>query len=442
MKLLYFAFLKLKQKVHLNIIVFLEIFVAMLFVSYVFGLFENCYEPIKQLSKIDTTKKEMYYTAYEYSDDRELYKKIINECNNNNSVNSVGSTYFAVADFIKVRMSKDEQKKLLKLSNPITGEYEEYVYEGITQIDTTSLIYDEVVAETLPLPLSKGKQMYEADNKDTVPVILNYKLRKVFDVGSEFTVRIRWESNVENNEDGSAVIRYDNYKDIKVKVCGFLTSENMYYDLRTVAENSSADAFLRKNMSEDMILMRTDNNALSDIPMELIDLEAPTGYLIELNESDTKSPKKLYADLGNKGSFSDFKYTVSKSLENFRNSAKEPFAIFIIFMLIAVISISSINELIHITQKKDFAVYYVCGAKWYSCLLIDLIRSFALIVIPSLIACVVAKFTFGHYENIILDSTAVYVVLVADLIIYALTSLGYNIGLIRTKPIKYIREME
>lgn len=438
MNTFYFAFLKLKQKLHLNIIVVVEILIAMVLLNYVFGLFMNCYEPIKLLSKIDATGKQVcFYTNTDIDVYTEI-NKILKNFGKQKQKKDVASTYYA--DSIRIiydELTDDQKNKLINYYNNKFGDTQSA--ENAFGVFTSGVVYDELVAKSLPIDLSKGKQLYEANtDPNTVPVILRNDFKDMFKVGDEFIVNVYVRKQIDevSAELGKSI-------QIKAKVCGFLTSKHLLHDFTAATEGASAQSFLRNNDFHDIVILRTDSNPLADLDVNNLSFFKPVCNLINVADNTPEELQAIKNGLSGMLIFSDFQKLVSNSLEYFKGYATEPFAILVIFFIIALISICTVNTFIHMAQKKDFAVYYTCGAKWYNCLLIDFVRAIALIVPPSIVSCFVAYILFNKYEYITIDIvSSIWLVLIVDLIIYLITSLSFNIRLIRTKPIKYIREME
>lgn len=297
-----------------------------------------------------------------------------------------------------------------------------------------SVVYDQLVAEKSPLHLDYGYQLVDYETEANIyPVVLNNKYKKYFNIGDRLAGKI---ASWQENEDGTNFNNQLRLDDITLEIAGFVKQDSQYLILGAGGDYYTADMLLG-NVDDniDMIILRHPKayftTGYERSPNFLIEtVEEPNAYINVIN------------DLKNQGWASTFSDVIDDTLQVIKEQVTVPMMNFFMILLISVAAVGGVNGLNQIAQKKNFAIYYICGAKWRQCILIDIIRNALIILIPTILASVAAysSLRFDEFRSVYaVDYLYALLIIIA---IYAVSSLWYIIELIRAKPIDYIREFE
>jgi hypothetical protein len=384
------------------------------------------------------------FSPNKYNTTLQKEKKIMDEYDNiireNADIKSQGCIYTGLnCGLVKDKIADKSmynyfQKNDLVLDDP-TGFY--------NIINTSASVYDYSVAENLKLSLAYGNQLTKGELKnDIIPVIMKYQYRSVFKLNKIYEMGLYWY------ERGSEVFQYDNNGNItnstmkakrttiKVKVVGFLNKENYTYDFSFSGTEFPTTYIYRKDCTSDMILLRTPTNTLSSLNLYT---NLNSHLLILENANKRRGIESQLKSLGSIVSFSEVRNYTNKL---FNSEIKEPLINFLICFIISVIFISGINLLVSSAEIKDYGIYYMCGCRWIKCFLLDVVRSITLIIIPAIFSLVFANIYTKHDSEIYINFMVYCSALGLVMCMYLLSSLFFNIKVLKNKPVDCLREIE
>lgn len=436
MKTLNLLLMKLGKRAWFQVLIVLELTAALTLFMMVLGKVEYYAQPKKALDPAKLKNCFIYShmdEAWLLSTDNVLVhkmQKVLNACP---EVLRYGTTYSSDTGF-KIADVKGKLEEVI----PTNLWEDDYVY-----LFTTT--YDEAVAKNLRLPLSSGKQLTEADTpEDVIPAVFRYEFSDALQIGDVYEVKYLWfpsgEEEVTYGEDGmiNSTTTHAKEMTIKIQVCGFLQKENYFFDLLSASSAVPTTFIFRNDFTRDMILLRTPDNPLGPLSIRT----QFSGQMIEMKPGAEKAMERIMVDLADQGAVQTFDQLVENTQKVFIAEARQPFLAFLICLAVTIASVAGLNVLLETSQKREYGIFYICGSTWRSCVWLDVLRSAILLAIPIVMALLVVQKTI-ELDEFVLLTPAVYIVSVLLVVgIYLISTLGFQLKMLKTKPVDCIREAE
>lgn len=436
MKTLNLLLIKLGKRAWFQVLIVLELTAALTLFMMVIGKVEYYAQPQKAL---DPAKLKNCF-VYSHMDDaefittdNEFVQKMQKTLDKHPEVLRYGTTYQGDTGF-KIEDVKD------KIADVIPNNLwkDEYVY-------LWHATYDEVVAKNLRLPLSAGKQLTEADTPEgVIPAIFRYEFSDALTIGDIYEVNYRWfpsgGEQVSYGEDGliSGATTEGKEMTIKIQVCGFLQKKNYFFDMSSTRNAPVTTFIFRNDFAQDMILLRTPDNPLGPLSIRT----QFSGQMIEMKPGETQAMERIMVDLADQGTVQTFDQMVENTQKVFISEARQPFLAFLICLAITIASVAGLNVLLGLSQKREYGVFYICGSTWRKCVWLDVLRSAILLAVPIVMASLIVQKTI-ELDEFVLLTPAVYIISVFLVVgIYLVSTLGFQLKMLKTKPVDCIREAE
>lgn len=436
MKTLNLLLMKLGKRAWFQVLIVLELTAALTLFMMVLGKVEYYAQPKKALDPAKLKNCFMYSHMDEamlLATDNILVEKLHKKLDANPEVLCYGTTYAGDTGF-KVEDVKNKIAEVIP-KNLWTDEYA-YLF-------TTT--YDEVVAKNLRLPLSSGRQLTETSTpEDVIPAVFRYEFSNTLQIGEIYEVNYLWfpsgGEEVSYGEDGmiSGTTTHAKEMTIKIQVCGFLQKENYFFELSSARGAVPTTFIFRKDYLADMILLRAPDNPLGPISIKT----NFSGQMIEMKPGAEKAMERIMVDLADQGAVQTFDQLVENTQKVFIAEARQPFLAFLICLAVTIASVAGLNVLLETSQKREYGIFYICGSTWRSCVWLDVLRSAILLAIPIVMALLVVQKTI-ELDEFVLLTPAVYIVSVLLVVgIYLISTLGFQLKMLKTKPVDCIREAE
>lgn len=436
MKTLNLLLIKLGKRAWFQVLIVLELTAALTLFMMVIGKVEYYAQPKKAL---DPAKLKNCF-VYSHMDDaefittdNEFVQNMQKTLDKHPEVLRYGTTYQGDTGF-KV---EDVKEKIAEVV-PMNLWKDEYVY-------LWHATYDEVVVKNLRLPLSAGKQLTEADTPEgVIPAIFRYEFSDALTIGDIYEVNYRWfpsgGEQVSYGEDGliSGATTEGKEMTIKIQVCGFLQKKNYFFDMSSTRNAPVTTFIFRNDFTQDMILLRTPDNPLGPLSIRT----QFSGQMIEMKPGETKAMERIMVDLADQGTVQTFDQLVENTQKVFISEARQPFLAFLICSAITITSVAGLNVLLGLSQKREYGVFYICGSTWRKCVWLDVLRSAILLAVPIVMASLIVQKTI-ELDEFVLLTPAVYIISVLLVVgIYLVSTLGFQLKMLKTKPVDCIREAE
>ncbi len=436
MKTLNLLLMKLGKRAWFQVLIVLELAAALTLFMMVLGKVEYYAQPKKALDPAKLKNCFMYShmdNAEFITTDNEFVLKMQKTLNTYPEILRYGTTYQGDTGF----RVKDVQGKIADVV-PNNLWKNEYVYLWHST-------YDEVVAENLRLPLSSGKQLTEADTPEgVIPAVFQYEFSDALQLGDVYEVKYLWfpsgAEEVTYGEDGmiDSTKTYAEEMTIRIQVCGFLQKENYFFDMSSTRNAPVSTFIFRNDFTQDMILLRTPDNPLGPLSIKT-DF---AGQMIEMKPGAEKAMERIMVDLADQGTVQTFDQLVENTQKVFIAEARQPFLAFLICLAVTIASVAGLNVLLETSQKREYGIFYICGSTWRSCVWLDVLRSAVLLAIPIVMASLIVQKTI-ELDEFVLLTPAVYIVSVLLVVgIYLVSTLGFQLKMLKTKPVDCIREAE
>ena len=304
-------------------------------------------------------------------------------------------------------------------------------------------VYQDLIKENLELNLIEGVQLYEYDG-EYIPIILtdNHYLLKEYGVGDVVDITCCYK---EFEDDKSLPFEKETEK---YQICGIIKRPYKYFADSLSCGGSPAN-ILNDDNSETVISadwITSDGRLASERlhftnPMSfefMAKITAPEG---------TSEYDEAYNFLISDYVVNRYSYFLELSLSDFNQGLADATYVLICVIGFIIVGISSTNIYIGKKQTKDFAIYFLSGAKWFDCIFIDLFRNLLVIVVPTLISSLVCGLYYSKFidetytSGSVVDVVSVLFVMLFMSVIFAISSLPYIIKLKNTEPITFIRTM-
>ena len=230
-------------------------------------------------------------------------------------------------------------------------------YDSVNNADITILLYSEKLFECLKYECLAGRMpLFENE------IVLNASARKRYKLNHEYTIQIGEETE-------------------KVKVVGFLENDLVFYP------NFCANKDDEKGSNTDLGVvdrrkqaMNGEYTAISYYKDTWNDLQTSDTVIVDCSPEDKI---KLMNNIDRKFGYTyDINDTLKYYYNNFCNISKqESFYLLIAFTVLFVIGFCIHGVLYLYNQKKEFAIYYLCGCTWKKSLYLSISRIFLLFAV-------------------------------------------------------------
>ena len=405
----------------------IEIFIVVLLLIYVLSTIRYYNIPIKTLEHVESSRLVNYGYNKIQKSDAEIKTAILafeNYAYNSSDISRIGRTGWIRTPILKESV---KDKGLEQFPDKTGSDPEDPYFPG-----NSALVYDRLIAEKFPLTLEKGYQFTTyATDEGCIPVILHSQYMDRFNVGDTFRVRLQWADQWARDE-------YDACEAfLTVQVAGFLNKSNYHTEIGAGGSFFTADMLVTNAFNCDMILLRDEN---ANFPVDGYDFMMST-FLIEVSKSsgaverviNQLSPTGFCAPLGN---------VIDDSVYMLKQKTAEPIINLIILIIVAAAAIGGINGMNQISQKRDFGIYYICGATWGNCIKTDILRNVLIITMPAVLSGVLSYCLFRSTETNVLNLWDFIIAIGVIAAIYIISSLWYVINLQRMKPADSVKEWE
>lgn len=320
-------------------------------------------------------------------------------------------------------------------------------------------IYNDILVKNTVFYLKKGKQLYEFNENDSkyVPVLMAEEnpMLKTHDMGDIITIKTEEFTFDENHK----IINTKEYS-YEAIIWGIISKPYKYFKhLNSNKMIQNVGDILNMNVTFYNDPYNTDNEFIitpdvtfkDKVKLSELNWNHANVSLCNAIIKATKGSKKyneVYNELKKEYSVLEFETLLQQSRENYSEGIGDFIYILICLLIISIIGIGSSNIYIAESQKQEYAIYYISGAKWRECLLIDIIRNLPVIILPSIfgsLACILVledrvkgftyQLSFAGFDTVIF-------ITIMMLCIYILSSVYFLIKLKKTQPIEYIRLMD
>ena len=349
----------------------------------------------------------------------------------------------------------DNSDKLFAESKTLKGVQTEqtfwsalYSEKNITSMINT-VVYGSIMTENAVLNLEKGVQLKDAEIKDgAYPLIVNKEspYAEQYDIGEVFQLYY------DNGKRNSTAITEKSFDSVDVYICGILKQpylvyqvessniviiENILYEPQIMVPEEEALTFF---ISKD--IQFSDNNKLSD---NVILNTSNKSFIMEIT-ADENSPEYEDIQLWIKQNCSvlSIQDMLNRGFTNYNEGTANYVIILLVLSLLSIMGISGINLFLAENLKNEYSLYFMCGANWSSCVLIEALRSFVVIFVGSIMGALGGYiFMWLSNDNIkyFADIYLVFYVVLFISVVYLISTLYFLIKLGKTKPINNIRLM-
>lgn len=427
--LLFISMFRFKKNAFGYLLACIEIFIIVILLIYVLSTIRYYNIPINTLEKVESSRLINYtYNSMDKSQD-ELIAAITNVeeyAKTSTDISRIGRSGTLHISILKDGVEDKNLETFYGIANTDNPDQIEMYSTG------GALAYDPLIAEKFPLTLEKGEQLkdYKAD-EGCVPAILHSKFIDTFDIGDIFTIRLQWTTIYSSEEYKIS------YADVNVQVAGFLNKSNYHTVIGAGGSFFTADMLVTNEFPCEMIILHDDN---APFPVDGYTYMSPT-ILIEVSEKEG-ALENVINELSPTGFATPLGNVIDDSIYMLKQQTAEPIINLIILIIVAAAAIGGINGMNQISQKKDFAVYFICGATWSECIKTDILRNVLIISVPAVLSGLLSFFLFRFSPSNVLsiwDFVAAVGVVAA---IYLISSLWYIISLKKMKPADSVKEWE
>ncbi len=378
-----------------NIIIIMQIFVALLTVNILVGRVQYTYY-LKNIIENGSISKAVYFSPSP--------QFVIGAMNNNQTI------------------STDEKVNSISNIDQIGKIYTTRLI--MPQIDAAieAYVYNNSIINSIKLPLYKGKWFPNEQIKDDrIPIILSYSMAKFFKVGDLLPIKY--------------VDKNNNTGEMYAQVIGIMNNSNFF--LRLGAGGSK--------MQLNQIFSR--NQFFAIIPYTNINTRMQTfdqfGRILFINNDANRNEaiEKAKNILMNLGHTDTIENMISNYLQSNHKNIIMQSVLSILLLMLAISGVGGSNALLLINQEKEFAIYFMCGLSWGRCILIIIIRSSVLLILPLILSSIATNALYWTLfgENMIINVYNIGISVAFVIFIYFISSLSQLIAFYKTSPISIIR---
>ena len=327
----------------------------------------------------------------------------------------------------------------------LDGYFSDALYTQNENYKVNCNIYKNIITQNAVYDLKEGKQLYEYNGAtDVIPAIVsegsallkNHNLNDIVTL-VDYTVINHGEGKLETVEEQFDIV-----------IWGIIKRPYRYFvstssETPQIASDMVYNDYYYNKEEEHIIIpdfKMKDGSEFSDSCFFRSCFFAKIKYAPSSSEY-----KKIYADLKKDFDILEHKDLVKMSFANYTEGFGDRITITIIFLILCIAGMGGVNAFLMDKQKQTFAIYYLTGAKWTDCLLIDLIRNLIVIAVPSILGVgfVFFLFAIGHIDyRAGLDFSMLFYVLLLFALIFFFSSFFFLLKLKKTQPIEYIRLMD
>ncbi len=322
---------------------------------------------------------------------------------NNQKLNqfSLYCPYFSLGGIPTNMTYKDKESHLKRISpNAEWGILGKVYLADYETKDSLSECYfmNDTIVDNVSLPLQKGKWFNSKDNEATA--IVSTDLAEKLQLGQQYTIRLT---------------DTDKSEQITVRIIGVLNKDN---EMLNLSGNKAGDIF-SKNFSG--IAVYSPNQINSNLNLTF------ANFLV-------KNPS---SNIG-----SDVCFTIKDIIKQYNEENKLLIGIISIFAIMSIsLSFSGIGASTFLKSRneiKKYTLYYFCGAKWSSCVLIELIKTLFTLVL-TILPVVIMYFIFYNNIEKFCSIKALLIGICVDLIIYLPSALWKMIQIVKQSPVDVIK---
>ncbi len=357
--------------------------------------------------------------------------------------------YFVEAGGIKSEFTKEDMLEMHKdyleaqvFENINTGLIMQAIcYYKENRVDM--YIYQDLLKESVVLDLSEGVQLYEYEG-DYIPIILtdNHYLLEEYSIGDVLDITCMYQ---ELEDERSAPFKRET---AKFQICGIIKRPYRYF-INSLSYSIEAASLMNNDNSEMIISadwITSDGRLASELQHYLNPMSF--NFMAEITaEEGTPEYEAAYDFLITNYVVNSYSYFLEWSNANYKHGLADRIYILVCIIGFVSVGIASTNIYIGKKQTKDFAIYFLSGAKWSDCVFIDLFRNLFVIVLPTLISSLACGLYYSQFLKETyttggpIDVISVFFVLLFMSVVFAISSLPYIIKLKNTEPITFVRTM-
>ena len=299
-----------------------------------------------------------------------------------------------------------------------------------------AIFYTENLYKNASHVLQKGKQLYEYKGEH-LPILLtpNHTFLDNYDIGSVLDLKIEID-NV--------------YEDMKFEIVGIL-EEGAYYYQGSIFNYPETSEILTPVADEAIIMpdfQLSDGRLFSESFLENF-LGYGLGMPVEFWYCEITAPegsdeyKEVLREINEKCLITPFGEVVEGAVKRYFSLAADELLIAVAVMLLTAVGLGSANIYIGKKQMRSFAINFISGAKWTDCLLIDLIRNLAVILVPAVLGHFISIMILEKtlWRSYVISTMNIWIIIGYLLLIFAMSSLPYIIKLKNTEPIAFVRTL-
>jgi hypothetical protein len=295
------------------------------------------------------------------------------------------------------------------------------VFGQLGEMDQSNLeimLYNDVIAENIRLPLSRGI-WFDEYNGSEVPIIINYRYAKEYSIESNDMIDIRLEYT------DSEILSDES---VRCEVIGIMDKMGYYLSF------SAAGNYLMWNN------LLKQNESVAIIMSDEIQGQIQSGRMIFLEDLDNDS-HQILDSLDDRTYITSVEQITENSKKVLYDKLETQIAMWFLVFALSLASLMSNNMMEKIFEEKEFTVYYMLGLDWKKCIAIEILRSVLQIVISFIIAFVLLGLTHGenNYKTIIIDQYNYLISIIAVAVVYIFSSFWTLRELYKTDPIELIR---
>lgn len=310
-----------------------------------------------------------------------------------------------------------------------------------------TLVYGEIMAENVVLNLEKGVQLKDSAVKDgAYPIIVNSESPYVslYKIGEVFKLYY------DNGERFSGAITEDSFGSIAVYICGILKSPDLVYQIENsntvIIENLLYEPNIKvaEEIPFTFLVMRDVQFAKGGALSENVKLNTGNKPFIMEITSDNGSVEyeEIQQWISENGVAVSIQALLDRGFANYNEGTANFVIILIVFSLLTIMGLSGINLFLADSLKNEYSLYFMCGAEWSTCVLLEALRSLFVVFIPATLGSLVGLiYVLSDRAKDFADVYLILYVTLFILFIYLISTLYFLIKLGKTRPIENIRLM-
>lgn len=282
-------------------------------------------------------------------------------------------------------------------------------------------VWDRALIEQVRLPLAKGSWFDDIKAVDSaVPVVVSSKLGREYPLDRTCTIRVVLDP------DGTK------HHDLRVRVIGILQEPG--YGLKM--SGNSLEGILDLKF-EGLIL------PLEAFPAGTYTMRYNNGtMLFPLKEKAESVMASLEKSLSPRhGELQLFTDLVKKAERQQKDIRFTVFSLGALLLIVSLAGLGGSNILSILALEKNYALYFMCGARWILCLIIVCIKDFLVLALPFAVTLVITRACNIIFQGSLfpMDRSGLFLSAALCAGIFLITSTGPLIYLYRRSPVEIIR---